>query len=171
MVRKSEQRVAKKNSEGESSNPTREELLTVGLGCLNFNLKRASRAIAQYFDHVLDQVGLTSPRFNILMTLGTTDGMELAPMAELLVMDRTTLLRNLEPLENLGYVEDIPSNNKRARKVALTAAGWDALRLAYPIWKEAHDQVVSNLGIPEWKTLIKGLRTVAKKRIFENQKG
>ncbi|AOP33014.1 MarR family transcriptional regulator [Leptospira tipperaryensis] len=168
MVKKVESTVLKKSSKKESLKPTRDELLTVGLGCLNFNLKRASRAIAQYFDHVLDPVGLTSARFNILMTLGTTEGMELAPMADLLVLDRTTLLRNLEPLETLGYIKDIPSENKRARKVALTEKGWDALRLAYPVWKVAHDHVVQNLGVPEWKSIIKGLRTISKKRIFEN---
>lgn len=159
--------ISKKLTKKESSIPTQEELLIVGLGCLNFNLKRASRAVSQYFDHVLDRVGLTSHRFNILMTLGTTEGMELAPMADLLVMDRTTLLRNLEPLESLGYIQDIPSDNKRARKVALTSAGWNALRLAYPAWREAHDRVVKNIGVSEWKILIKGLRTVSKKRIFE----
>ncbi|MBM9577776.1 winged helix-turn-helix transcriptional regulator [Leptospira sp. 201903070] len=168
MVKKTESKVLKKNLKKESFNPTRDELLTVGLGCLNFNLKRASRAIAQYFDRILDPVGLTSARFNILMTLGTTEGMELAPMAELLVLDRTTLLRNLEPLETLGYVKDIPSDNKRARKVALTENGWETLRLAYPVWKEAHDHVVQNLGVAEWKSIIKGLRTISKKRIFEN---
>lgn len=167
MVRKMEPKNSKKILKKESLSPTKDELLTVGLGCLNFNLKRASRAISQYFDHILDKVGLTSPRFNILMTLGSTDGMELAPMAELLVMDRTTLLRNLEPLETLGYVEDVPSENKRARKVALTQEGWEALRLAYPVWKEAHNHLVENLGTTEWKTLIKGLRTVSKRRIFE----
>ncbi|TGK44009.1 MarR family transcriptional regulator, partial [Leptospira gomenensis] len=40
-------------------------------------------------------------------------------------------------------------------------------RAAYPVWKEAHDKVVQNLGGAEWKALVKGLRTVAKKKIFE----
>ncbi|TGK39247.1 MarR family transcriptional regulator [Leptospira gomenensis] len=167
MAAKTDRTISKKSSGKESPVPTKEELLTVGLGCLNFNLKRASRAVSNYYDHVLDRVGLTSQRFNVLMTLGTSEGMELAPMANLLVLDRTTLLRNLEPLESLGYIEDVPSDNKRARKVALTAAGWEALRAAYPVWKEAHDKVVQNLGGAEWKALVKGLRTVAKKKIFE----
>ncbi|TGK02770.1 MarR family transcriptional regulator [Leptospira langatensis] len=147
--------------------PSKEDMTSAGLNCVNFNLRRASRAVTQFYDRELEQAGLTSQRFSLLHTLGASDGLELSVLADLLVMDRTTLLRNLSPLEELGYVSDIPSDTKRARKVALTDKGLEALRIAYPIWEKAQDAVISAMGEDDLKRLLKRLNSIVRKRNFK----
>ncbi len=146
--------------------PTKQDMQSAGLNCVNFNLRRASRAVTQFYDRELEPAGLTSQRFSLLHTLGATEGLELAQLADLLVMDRTTLLRNIAPLEELGFITDIPSENKRARKVALTDKGLEALRVAYPIWENAQSAVVEAMGEDDLKRLLKRLNSIVRKRNF-----
>jgi DNA-binding MarR family transcriptional regulator len=59
-------------------------------------------------------------------------------------MDRTTLTANLKPLERLGYVEIVPDkDDRRSRRLILTAAGRKVLAAAVPIWRATHDEVDS----------------------------
>ncbi|WP_232224608.1 MarR family winged helix-turn-helix transcriptional regulator [Leptospira fainei] len=146
--------------------PTKQDMQAAGLNCVNFNLRRASRAVTQFYDRELEPAGLTSQRFSLLHTLGATEGLELAQLADLLVMDRTTLLRNIAPLEELGWITDIPSENKRARKVALTEKGLEALRIAYPIWENAQSAVIEAMGEDDLKRLLKRLNSIVRKRNF-----
>jgi DNA-binding MarR family transcriptional regulator len=135
------------------------ELATTGLVCVNLNLRRAARAANVYFEKAMrENTGLTSQRFNILMTLGAVRGIELAPLADLLVLERSTLLRNLEPLAEQGLIEDVPADSARARKVALTDAGRAALEQAYPVWQAAHAALTDQIGDDEARLLIQHLR-------------
>ena len=61
-------------------------------------------------------------------------------------MDRTTLTRNLKPLKREGLVRIIPGKDRRAREVALTIAGQEALGRAFPRWKEAQGKIAARLG-------------------------
>ena len=143
-------------------NPSSNELRTTGLACLHLNLRRASRAMNKHFEHAMDGTGLTSQRFNIIMTLGANpNGMELMNLAELLVLDRSTLLRNLEPIEENGWIQDIPSDTKRARKIILTDSGYKMLRIGYPAWRKAQKEAVTILGDINFRPFVKGLRKLA----------
>lgn len=163
MSKKSQNTMARKSEKF----PSKADMLSAGLSCVNFNLRRASRAVTQFYDRELEKAGLTSQRFSLLHTLGATDGLALAELADLLVLDRTTLIRNLTPLEELGYVADVPSENKRARKVILTQKGLEALRVAYPIWEEAQATVTEAMGEDDLKRLLKRLNSIVRKRNFK----
>lgn len=66
----------------------------------------------------------------------------MAPVAQLLAMDRTTLTAALKPLERRGLVEITPdSSDRRSRILKLTAEGRDLLASALPAWKSTHDEV------------------------------
>lgn len=113
--------------------------------CLCLHVQRAARALARRFDEALRPLDLTNGQFSLLMALNRPEPPAMAPVAELLAMDRTTLTANLKPLERRGLLEILVNpSDRRSRTLRLTAAGRDLLVRALPVWRETH-AVVDNL--------------------------
>jgi DNA-binding MarR family transcriptional regulator len=107
--------------------------------CLCLHVQRAARALARRFDLVFQPIGLTSGQFSLLMSLNRPEPPTIGSVAELLAMDRTTLTANLKPLERRGLVKiGVDKEDRRSRRLAITAAGRALLAKAYPLWQRAH---------------------------------
>jgi DNA-binding MarR family transcriptional regulator len=107
--------------------------------CLCLHVQRAARALARRFDEVLRPFELTNGQFSLLMSLNRPEPPSIGSVAELLAMDRTTLTANLKPLERRGLVKiSIDKEDKRSRRLTITAAGRALLGKAFPLWKQAH---------------------------------
>ena len=78
-------------------------------------------------------------------------------LAELIVVDRTTLTRNLKPLEAKGWVETGRERDERVRLIDVTAAGRAVVTEATPLWAKAQGQVTEALGATRLAGLIDGL--------------
>jgi len=126
--------------------------------CTAGNLRQALRAVAQFYDAVIGPSGLTVSQFSLLSNLAKAEPMPIGALAGHMVMDRTTLTRNLKPLERAGFVETVPGTDRRARPIAITPAGEAALAAARPLWAEAQREIVGRLGIEDWAGLIGQLR-------------
>ena len=110
--------------------------------CLCLHAQRAARALARRFDEVLRPIGLTNQQFSLLMALNQPEPPSMAPVAQLLAMDRTTLTAALKPLEKRGLVNlDPDPKDRRSRRLQLTQAGHAALLSALPVWRQAHADV------------------------------
>lgn len=109
--------------------------------CLSFALKRCSRAITQIYDQNLSSTGIRSTQFNLLTAIGSTEMKTLTQLAKILVMDRTTLTRNMKPLEKMALIQTMPAKDKRSKSYALTEKGREVLAQAAPIWQKIQDQV------------------------------
>jgi DNA-binding MarR family transcriptional regulator len=79
-------------------------------------------------------------------------------LAEELVMDRTTLARNLKPLESQGLLTIEAGTDRRRHLVRLTERGRQALARAQPYWEQAQHQVVTRLGHEQWHALRDSLK-------------
>ncbi len=118
--------------------------------CLCLHAQRAARALAKRFDAVLRPVGLTNGQFSLLMSLNRPVPPPMAPVAQLLAMDRTTLTAALKPLTRRGLVEiRVDPADQRSRLLALTDAGRDVLASAVPIWRATHHDVEAELIDPD----------------------
>jgi DNA-binding MarR family transcriptional regulator len=107
--------------------------------CLCLHVQRAARALARRFDAALHPFGLTNGQFSLLMSLNRPAPPTIASVAALLAMDRTTLTANLKPLERRGLVKvTVDREDRRSRRLTLTAAGRTLLVAAVPVWKRAH---------------------------------
>jgi len=107
--------------------------------CLCLHVQRAARALARRFDEALRPVGLTQGQFSLLISLNRPEPPTMGDVAALLALDRTTLTANLKPLERRGLVKvKVDPDDKRSRRLTLTAAGKARLAAAAPIWKRAH---------------------------------
>jgi DNA-binding MarR family transcriptional regulator len=78
-------------------------------------------------------------------------------LAEIGVMDRTTLTRNLKPLEKKGLIKVVPGDDQRTRIVTLTAHGKEVLSKALPLWEKAQSRVIKRLGQERWNSLMTNL--------------
>jgi len=114
--------------------------------CTCFNLRKATRAITQLYDDSLRPSGLRATQFSLLTVISVMGKVSITRLAEEAVMDRTTLARNLEPLEQQGLVRIQAGEDARVREVSLTPAGRDSLTAAFPYWEKAQTLVTKNLG-------------------------
>ncbi len=155
-------RRGKRNSAADGgATPDRNTLIQAGLSCLNLNLERATRSVVVQFDRALAPAGLTSQRYSILMTLGVADEYTLKALADFLSLDRTTLIRNLEPLIEQGLARDLPPGPRNLRRLAITPAGKKKLEQSYPLWLEAHRQMTALFGDESYREFIRKLRRVS----------
>jgi DNA-binding MarR family transcriptional regulator len=107
--------------------------------CLCLHVQRAARALARRFDAVLAPVGLTQGQFSLLTSLNRPEPPNVGSVAALLAMDRTTLTANLKPLTRRGLVKiTVDKQDRRGRRLIITASGRALLAKAFPLWKEAH---------------------------------
>jgi DNA-binding MarR family transcriptional regulator len=122
--------------------------------CICLGVQRAARGVARRYDDALRPAGLTSGQFSILSALLRDDPIALGALAELLGLDRTTLNRNLRPLEAAGLVSTAAdAQDGRVRRIGLTAKGRERLDLAIPLWRDAQGEGNRRLGESGWQAL------------------
>jgi DNA-binding MarR family transcriptional regulator len=106
--------------------------------CNCLAIRQAARHVTQFYDQVLAPSGLRATQFAILGRLRRGGPMTINALAAALVMDRTTLGRNLLPLQREGLVEIGPGvSDRRRREVRLSPAGAARLAAARRGWAEA----------------------------------
>lgn len=114
--------------------------------CLCLHVQRAARALARRFDDALRPVGLTNGQFSLLMSLNRPAPPNMASVASLLAMDRTTLTAAVKPLERRGFLTVIPDQaDRRIRRLKLTPEGSAVLAAAVPIWESTSREVEARL--------------------------
>lgn len=130
--------------------------------CLCLHVQRAARALSRRFDEALRPVGITSGQFSLLNALNRPEPPSIGSVAHLLAMDRTTLTAALKPLERDGLVGiTVDQDDRRSRRLGLTAKGQKVLALAFPIWREVHAAVETCLPGLEPDTLRSALRALS----------
>ena len=122
--------------------------------CVGFNLRRASRAVAQHFDRALAPLGLRSTQFTLLAAVALAGPVGTSQLAHKLVMDRTTLTRNVRLLRDAGLIEIQPGRGGREVHYTLSDEGRDALAHAIPVWRAAQDSIVQAFGEDHWPTMV-----------------
>ena len=107
--------------------------------CLCLAAQRAARTLARRFDDAFRPLGLTNGQFSLLMALNRPQPPSIAPLADFLAMDRTTLTAALKPLERRGLIRiAVDPDDRRGRRITLSAQGRKLLAKAVPIWREHH---------------------------------
>lgn len=107
--------------------------------CLCLHLQRAARAVARRFDQELRPLGLTNGQFSLLMSLNRPAPPTMGQVSAVLAIDRTTLTAALKPLVRRGLIKvAVDPEDKRSRRLALTAAGRARLAAAMPVWTRTH---------------------------------
>src|SRR5260370_24218642 len=109
--------------------------LTMTRLCMCASVRRASQALTNLYDATLAPSGLRVMQSSLLAHLASVDEATLTRLAEMRVIDRTTLTRNLTPLERAGLVTVTAGVDRRTRVVRITDAGRAAMKRAFPYWR------------------------------------
>jgi DNA-binding MarR family transcriptional regulator len=133
-------------------------LSTEDCNCLA--LRQAARRVTQIYDRSLAPTGLRTTQFSILALLWRNGPTTINALAAALVMDRTTLGRNVQPLERDGLLEIRAGDDRRSRELHLTPSGRERLGAAAPRWKAAQAQFEASFGPERAQELRRLLRAV-----------
>ena len=125
--------------------------------CTCFNLRKAARAVTQAYDEALRPTGLRATQMQLLAVIAAKGPAGMTELAKTLVMDRTTLTRNLKPLLQQGLLETVEAPDQRQRPIAVTARGRDMLDRAQDHWRQAQARMVEGLGEARWSRLLRDL--------------
>ena len=98
------------------------------------------------YDRALEPAGIRTSQFSILARLLEEGPLSVTHLAGRLAMDRTTLARDLRPLERRGLVSVSVGSDRRVRMAALTAAGHRLVDDVRPLWKQVQREVRAELG-------------------------
>ena len=134
-----------------------ERYAAVAAECACLNFRKASRSVTQLYDDILAPTGLRSTQFVILVAVAACGPSSIARVARELVMDASTLSRNLKPLEARGLLEREAGPTGRVRFVTLTPAGRRALADAMPLWEKAQQAFLEEFGFGQWGSFRKQL--------------
>ena len=114
--------------------------------CICANLRKASRLVTQAYDEAFRSLGLRSTQIIILINASKSAFVKVTELSAQLLMDRTTLTRNLKPLEKQGFIKVEVGADRRERNIALTAKGKNVLGEAFPLWQKKQIVFMKTVG-------------------------
>ena len=129
--------------------------------CVCFNLRWVTRRVTQFFDAEIRRHGIRPTQGSILAALQTKDRWTMAELSDWLGMERTTLVRNLRPLQRDGFVKAVGGGRGNRVELTITTKGRKQIEKLSPAWKSAQSAVVKTLGEKRWSAILSDLETAA----------
>src|SRR5262245_27834953 len=124
--------------------------------CVWHRTRMAARAVTRLYDDALRSVGLRATQLAVLVAAGADDVVSITALAKFMGMDRSTLTRNLAPLEREGLIRVGNEGWRRSRTVEITKQGRSRLREALPLWQKTQERLRQKLGT-RWVVIRDGL--------------
>ena len=120
----------------------------VGGACLGMRVARLHRVIARRYEQALQTAGLTQPQMEVLASLIIVAGpVRPAALAARLMLERSTLSRNLALMQKKGWVAVAETSaTGRAMSVTITDTGLAAVTRAGTAWRRAQAHAATMLG-------------------------
>jgi DNA-binding MarR family transcriptional regulator len=114
--------------------------------CYALAARKTDRYLSRLYDSHLAPTGLSASQLAILGLLKMHGPLKIAELANRLILERTSLVRALRPLQASGWVTAKRSDNDRAFDVALSPSGMEKLAEAMPLWEEAQAAFEEEVG-------------------------
>jgi len=121
--------------------------------CVCHRTRMAARAVTRLYDDMLRSVGLRATQLAALVAVGGDEVVSITALAKFMGMDRSTLTRNLAPLEREGLIRVGNEGWRRSRAVEITKKGRLRLRDALPLWEKAQETLRKRLGVRRWAAI------------------
>jgi DNA-binding MarR family transcriptional regulator len=125
--------------------------------CTCFNLRKATRVVQNLFDEAFRTIGLKGTQFTVLTHIFSYGPITLTKLADSMLLDRTTLARNLAPLAKRGLIEINPGSDLRSRYIDITEKGRKLLSMALPLWEKTQERIKNGLGRERWNSMISNI--------------
>ncbi len=114
--------------------------------CNCMNIRRASLAMTKLYDQWLIPSGLSISQFALLKYINLLEPVSVSELSLELRLDRTTLVRNMKPLEQEGLIIDDSKKGARDRQLRLSDKGKERYRSAETLWIDVQNHVEQQLG-------------------------
>ena len=115
--------------------------------CYNLALRKSNRLITQFYEERLAPFGLKAGQFSILRAVHLLKTTTNKMLQQILVIDQTTLSRNLKPLtrdELVIFTTD--TTDQRIKNISLSSKGEALYQEALPCWEQAQEDLNKQLG-------------------------
>jgi DNA-binding MarR family transcriptional regulator len=130
--------------------------------CVCTTLRKATRNVTQLYDDALRPSGLRTTQLHTLNAIGEAGEATVTELTKLLLIDQTTLTRNLAVLERDGLIKDVQKPDGRLKSVKLTRKGEQALQAALPLWAEIQERVTKAISTSTWASMSAELERLAR---------
>jgi DNA-binding MarR family transcriptional regulator len=115
--------------------------------CINAKLRKLHRLINQAYQTKINPFGLRGSMLSILFLIGKKDEVDQKTLAHILVLDQSTISRDLRKLKDQGLIADQIGEDARQKLLSLTDKGKTLVEEISPIWSALHVKVVTLLGV------------------------
>ncbi len=130
--------------------------------CLCALVRKASRSLTSLYDEALAPSGLRVTQFSLLANIQRQGKTTPSDLSRLLLMDKTTLTRNLNLLEKRGLIATKPGRDGRVKEIFLSGEGEAGLKQARPLWRNVQARVGEKIGESEAAALMQHLDDLLK---------
>ena len=143
--------------------------------CVCSTLRMVSRAVTQLYDDILRPSGLRVTQFSILAMIARRGEANLRHLEQALAIDQTTLTRSVSLLERDRMIQRVTNPDGRVKVMRLTGTGKRRLDVARPLWAQAQDRVLRELGSLAWAGAQRRLArllhiAVVKRRLYRDRR-
>ena len=135
--------------------------LSARRNCLCFNLRRVARKVTQFYDAELRRHGIRPTQSPLLAALSHKSAWTMEELSGFLGTERTTLVRNLRPLERDGLLKTTGGGRGGRVSISITPKGRKVLEQTAPAWSTAQQAVIKTLGQRRWSAILADLERAA----------
>lgn len=116
-------------------------------GCTNLKLRQLVRAVGAHYDEEVGKAGLKITQYSLLSFITKLGPIRAVELAQQMRMSASTLSRNLRPLIEAGWVEQVSGPDARSWLIQATAAGVAKRAEAQRRWRAAQESLNQRLGL------------------------
>ena len=114
--------------------------------CVCIYLRRIAKKVTDFYDKALESAGVSVNQYSLLVNIIRIEGCSIGELAQRVRLEKSTLVRTLQPLLRDGFITDKSSGENRRRRLYLTPSGKKVLKKALPLWSKAQDEIIGKLG-------------------------
>jgi len=131
--------------------------------CVCANLRKKTRLVTQFYDNLLQPTGLKVTQYSMLANIDLQQSVSISRLGEILLLDQTTITRNINLLKRNGYVNlTRDPQDARAKVITLTDKGVEKLNEAAPIWQDIQERIINDIGLEKYNDFYETLKTIQK---------
>ena len=122
--------------------------------CLNLNMRKANRVLNSIYDGHLHVCNIKGGQYTILRVISKFKQTTNRELQDILLIDQTTLSRNLKPLIRDGLIDVNQGEDLRVKLLSLSPAGKKLFKQASKYWQKAQNEVKQRLGVESSRQLL-----------------
>ena len=129
--------------------------------CACANLRKLARIITQVYEKQMQSTGLKVTQYYMLVNIARHKEVSVSMLGEIMLLDQTTITRNVNTLKKNGYVNITKDKNDlRTKSISITDIGLAKLEEATPIWFQIQEKVENGMGKEKYKDLLETLKNL-----------